>query len=275
MKVDDFVDKAIKKIDEAVGNAYDQASAKFLQQVNEVQSSTQKVDDAVNKAVKRSYDQAFAKFSEQAIEAHSSTEKVDEVIQKALDEALAKFSERLSELSASPRTQQTQQGTANPRGSEQEPLEIEEDEIVSVSATKAEDDSEDESEYEESPEDTFNRTCEQPLPGSIYAIHADDRQKSMLTANKDSELILGPYSNGRKNGQNCHWQCIEGPDDSFYFQNMKTRKYIGVNPERLHKMRPFVTSKLNEAGDDTDSISDMSVTTAFCSRSQSIRTCIM
>lgn len=235
VKVEEFVDKAIKKIDEAVENACDQTSAKFSQQVdefsqrlNEAESSARKVDEIVNRAVKGAYDQAFAQCSEQAIEAQSSTKKIDEHIEKAFDEALTRFSEQLDELLASHRTQQNNRDTVivdrvdtaghaaieTPRGSEQEPMEIEGDETVS--ATNLEPDSGD----EDLLEDTFDRTCEHPSPGSIYAIHMDNSHKSMLAANKDSDIILWGYLNdeiGRNENQYCHWECISGPDDSLYF----------------------------------------------------------
>lgn len=135
----------------------------------------------------------------------------------------------------------------NPRRSEREPMEIEEDEVASVAKT------EDEDEDEDSPEDAFKRTRERPRPGSIYAIHMGSNRKSMLAANKDSELILWGYLDaeiGKNESQNCHWKCVNGPDDSLYFQNMKTGKYMSVKPERFHKLRPVVTSTLNNPEDN-------------------------
>lgn len=260
MKVDEFVDNATRKVDKTVENAYDQAFAKFTKQVNELQPSAQKVDEVVNKAV----DKAFTKFSEQAKEVQLSTKEVDTLIQKAFDEAFAKFSERLSELQTSLITQQNQQGAVNmegaetaghavienPRESEQEPMEIEGVEILSVANT------EDDFEDEDSPEDSFDKTCEHPRPGSIYAIHMDNSRRSMLVATEDSKLIIWGYLDaeiGKNESQYCHWQCITGPGpgDSLCFQNMETRKYLGVDPERSHKRRPVVTSALNESGRNT------------------------
>ncbi|GAM37055.1 hypothetical protein TCE0_022f06638 [Talaromyces pinophilus] len=111
MKLDNFVDVATRKIDEAVEKAYDQAFIKFSEQIREKPSSTQTVNETVKKAVQnidQAHYQAFAKFSDYVREKQSSIRKLDEIISngierineaadKACDQAFTKFLNQLEE----------------------------------------------------------------------------------------------------------------------------------------------------------------------------------
>lgn len=110
-KLDNFVDVATRKIDEAVEKAYDQAFIKLSEQLREKPSSTQIVDDTVKKAVENvneAHYQPFAKFSDYVRDKGSSIRKLDEIISngiekineaadKACDQAFIKFLNQIEE----------------------------------------------------------------------------------------------------------------------------------------------------------------------------------
>ncbi|KUL82364.1 hypothetical protein ZTR_09788 [Talaromyces verruculosus] len=149
IELDNFVDMATRKIDEAVEKAYDQAFTKFSEQIREKPSSTQTVDETVKKAIENVNEvhyEAFAKFSDYVREKQSSIRKLDETISNGIerineaadkacdqaftkflnqlegkqlsgqrvDEAFARYSERLSDLQQpSMPTGQSHQGAAD------------------------------------------------------------------------------------------------------------------------------------------------------------------
>jgi hypothetical protein len=284
-KVDEFVDKATKKVDEiaanafdeafarfsgrvnvlqastqnvdeVVQNAYDQAFAKLSERVDEVQSSTQNVDEVVDRAIEKACNQAFAKFSEQVKEVQSSTQNVNEVTRKTFDKAFAELSKRFSELESYITTQQIQQmetavhtAINGLEESGQQPMEIEEMGDISAADTEEVD-----SDHEYCSTDYSKAIWEYPRPGSTYAIHMHKGHESMLIVNKFSKRFNQLGVNGtipKFESQHCYWQCTGGSSDCLYFINKGTKKYMGVNPEELHKKNPGLDSKINSNGENT------------------------
>lgn len=254
-KVDEFMDKAHRKIDEIAANSFDEAFARFSERFNELQASTQNVDEIVQQTI----DPAS---TEQVNEMQLPNNKVEEVVNRAVEKAFnqtfAKFSERFCELQSSITTQGNQQGAMKEEGAgtvvhsvvneledmSRHPMEIEEIGNVSDADTEEVD-----TDNENPSKDLC--TCEYPCPGFTYMV---EERESILFVNKYSRRFnqwsvdsMIPTSEI----QYFHWQCRGGPSDCLYFVNEGTKKYIGIAPEQYHEGQPILDSKINIRGDNT------------------------
>lgn len=308
-KVDEFMDKAYRKIDEIAANSFDEAFARFSERFNELQASTQnadeivqqtidqasteqvnemqlpnkKVEEVVDRAVEKAFNQAFAKFSEQVKEMQLSTQKANQAVQKTFEEAFAQLSDRFCEFQSSITTQENQQGAMKEGRTEtvvhtvvnelgdmsRQPMEIEERGNVFDADTEKVD-----SDNENPSKDLC--TWEYPCPGFTYMIHMVEERESILFGNKYSRRFnqwsvdsMIPTSEI----QYFHWQCRRGTSDCLYFVNEGTKKYIAIALSNTTEDNLFWIQRSISGETIRDSIYEEWMVTAICSKPELMIAC--
>lgn len=190
---------------------------------------------------------------------------VDKVVEKAVDKAVNQISDHVTNLVQSSLSDTSVQQKAATNAatemrdensgeeSRQDVMEIEGSTTIAPAPLNEQDDGYDDAYLVE--DDENYHAARHPCPGEIYVIHLDDYEGFVLAVDEKSDLELqcgydaSPDAD-RELRNRCQWRCKESKG-WLCFQNVGTRKYLGIDEGRFMNHEPVLCVDFNRIGKAT------------------------